>query len=356
MSVANAIKEQLKEHMPRQKVEIIDFFEKMAPKRYKHMYKGYQSLIKLASPVFNCYYYAKEKISGVKRLDTLDLSIRKNLEELLQRKKPQLVISTFPVCSGYLSNYKSNVEEIRFVSVITDIVATKEWIYEGTDYYCVATPQIKQEMIEEEVESSKILVTGIPLRKKFYYSIPNERNNIKKYLPEIPEDKKVITLLGGGLGLLPTNLSFYQWIARLPDVYIVVITGKNAKLREKLQEKLDIKNMTVLGYIDFIEPLMRRSEFIVGKPGGITLFEALILKVPFVLITPKLGQEVENAKYIEKHKLGCVANDNQELKKMIRRMVLNEDIPKVYKENMEKFGQEINPLLLVEKIKEWCES
>ena len=37
-------------------------------------------------------------------------------------------------------------------------------------------------------------------------------------------------------------------------------------------------------------------------------------------------------------------------------MVLNEDIPKVYKENMEKFGQEINPLLLVEKIKEWCES
>ena len=39
--------------------------------------------------------------------------------------------------------------------------------------------EIKQEMIEEEVESSKILVTGIPLRKKFYYSIPNERNNIK---------------------------------------------------------------------------------------------------------------------------------------------------------------------------------
>ncbi len=85
------------------------------------------------------------------------------------------------------------------------------------------------------------------------------------------------------------------------DSQIIVVCGKNMELRETLTiECLGEDNALIFGYTNKMDELMKMATIMVTKPGGITLSEALALRVPLLLYRSVPGQEQENAMFLEK--------------------------------------------------------
>ena len=121
----------------------------------------------------------------------------------------------------------------------------------------------------------------------------------------------MITFLGGGLGILPEQPEFYLDISRIKGSKIVIVTGKNEALKMKLEESLKKENITILGFEKNMPKLLKQSQVVVGKPGGLSLFEAVMTDTPYILYQAKLGQEIRNERYFLKYGLGQAAkNEN----------------------------------------------
>ncbi|TCT14685.1 UDP-N-acetylglucosamine:LPS N-acetylglucosamine transferase [Natranaerovirga pectinivora] len=349
LSVSKAIMEMIKSNFIDVNIRVQDFYKMTKPKSYKKIYKSYELLVKRGSWLYNNYYYCKEMFPKIKKFDTASFIIEKRTKNELDRLKPKVIISTFPVCSGYVSNYKEkNNIKIPLITFITDIVATNEWIYPHTDLYCVATNSIKTMLIKKGVEESKIAVTGIPIRESFY-----KKDEIcqLEIINNIPIHKKVVTILGGGFGLLPKNEDFYLWLNNLEKAHFIISTGKNEKLYKKL-ENLSLDNITIVGFTNKIDEIIKGSDFLVGKPGGITLFESIISKVPFVILKPDLGQEKENCKFIRENNIGIIVNNELELKNKVKELLDDEGYIERYKERLALIKNEIDINPFLENIKD----
>lgn len=311
-SVAQVLKEQIKEMGENFKVEILDFFHVFAKEKETMMYQGYEELIRTLPGLFNLYYNAKDRVNFIKWFDTADVSIRRHVEAFFEKVTVDLVISTFPVASGYLAHLKKKGKaKFQLATVITDFVATSEWLYQGTDYYFVATNEIKKEMIQKGIEKDSVFVAGIPVRKEFY---------------EYSEEEKIpglVTFLGGGLGILPENPEFYLDISKIKGTNLVIVTGKNKELRKRLEETIKKENITILGFENNMPKLLRQSQVVVGKPGGLSLFEAVMADTPYILYQAKLGQEKRNERYFVKHRLGQAAKNEKECKEAILKQFTN---------------------------------
>jgi processive 1,2-diacylglycerol beta-glucosyltransferase len=90
----------------------------------------------------------------------------------------------------------------------------------------------------------------------------------------------------------------------------------------------------VYEFVDFVDELMRVSDILISKPGGITTSESLAIGLPMLLVDPIPGQEEANVDYfLEKgvglkarnpesliFKLGEVLADQSRLRKMKERI------------------------------------
>ena len=331
-SVARVLKEQLEVSVCDVKVEILDFFHTFARTKEHAMYGGYEELIRICPQLFNLYYNAKDFIPGIRCFDTMDPGIRRRVEDFFKKVKVDLVISTFPVASGYLAAFKNKAKAgFLLLTVITDFVATREWLYKGTDYYFAATKELKKQMQQKGIKKEQIFVTGIPVRKEFYEAEGQEK---------IPG---LITFLGGGLGILPQDPSFYLDLSRIKGAKLVIVTGRNEALKKQLEEKIQKDNITILGFEENMPKLLKQSQVVVGKPGGLSLFEAIMADTPYILYQAKLGQEKRNEAYFLSHHLGQAAQNEEECKKAILRQ---------FRDTKEKRTEEEQRKLIRENIKE----
>ena len=86
------------------------------------------------------------------------------------------------------------------------------------------------------------------------------------------------------------------------DFQIIVITGRNESLREKLEKNLTLrnhdKNIVVLGFTDKMNDLLASVDILVSKPGGLTTTESLLKDLPMIVPYCIPGQEEENLDFL----------------------------------------------------------
>lgn len=125
------------------------------------------------------------------------------------------------------------------------------------------------------------------------------------FVPGDPVLEPLILVSSGGIGGGPV-LDVVQALAKL-SCRIVVVTGRNPGLKSRLEGADLPSNVELLGHIPIEEMagLMRCASFMVGKPGGLTMFEAFAVGLPMLVYGPLVipGQEEDNARFL----LGCGA-------------------------------------------------
>jgi UDP-N-acetylglucosamine:LPS N-acetylglucosamine transferase len=188
------------------------------------------------------------------------------------------------------------------VGLLTDFGVHDLWVQPGIDHYCVATSQMQAALYGAGVPESRVSVTGIALMPGFRH-LPS-RDEARRALGLDPA-RPVILLLGGGLGLGVEDVA-RQLASGAGGVQWLVVAGRNAAVAQRLQALAHAASIKVCGWTEQMEQLVRAADLVVGKPGGLTLAEALACGRPLLATHCLRGQEGFNVRFLEAHGVGAL--------------------------------------------------
>lgn len=327
-SAAKALLEELQKIESDATVDIVDLIEYMMPSASELIYKGFTKVVDKYPEIYNMLYKLSEKIAIDVKLP--GSKTNKKMRALLDSYQPDIIISTIPVCASTISAYKQNQNiEIPLITCITDISLHTEWIAPNTDIYLVPTGKIKENLVENGIQSNRIFVVGIPVKQAFK-KLENHRQD---------QENKNILIMGGGLGILPNLDTIMKELEKMPNLSTTIITGTNKEAFNKLQGKY--KNAEIVGFTDKVNEYMAKADFMISKAGGITLFESIYSETPLFVIKPFLSQEINNAKFIEENRIGDVIwEEREDLVDSIIDLVHNESKLNTMKERMKQIKEQ----------------
>ncbi|MCI8608803.1 MAG: hypothetical protein HFE73_04070 [Firmicutes bacterium] len=309
ISAAQAIAEDIGDTSCEASVATVDFMEYLFPELNRVIYHGFNFLVSRCSTVYNHLNKAAGKYGDV----PLKLALLRKIDSLMERYQPDLIIATLPVCGQYISAYKKRrCCQVPLYTYITDITLHEEWIADETDLYFVGDLSTKNALISRGVSPSKILVTGIPVRKVFHQAQEEQsvqaRQEAQKRLDGSGESSCAqVLIMGGGLGLIPGGNQLLKTMNSLDSVSVTLIAGRNHRLAEEVREKYP--NIHVVGFTNRVDQYLKQADLIITKPGGITTFEAIAAKTPLFVVHPFLEQERGNALFIESANIGRIIWD-----------------------------------------------
>jgi processive 1,2-diacylglycerol beta-glucosyltransferase len=280
--------------------ETVDSYRYAASFFSKVVSDGYIGMVRTVPHVYGYIYDRAERVrqAGGFRVWAAEFTAR-NLQALITQMQPSVVVCTHAFSCNAMSAYKRLYNPaLPVVGVITDFVVHPFWIYTNVDAYAVATPEMRGALIERGIEPERFRVDGIPVDMRFA-DRSRSRDAIRRQL-ELPLDRPVVLVMGGGLGLGPVSTTI-RALARLgPDLTVVVIGGRNARLQRTVRDAARAYpyETRILGFVDNVVDYMLASDVLLTKPGGLTTSEALSAELPMILVTPLPGQEERNASYL----------------------------------------------------------
>jgi len=210
-----------------------------------------------------------------------------HLKQLLRRLQPALIVCTHAFPSYLLDLLKQRGEiDVPVVNVYTDYFVHNLWGKIAIDGHFVGHPTMKETLAEKGVAIKRIAVTGIPVHPAFAARPPMRPTTRSRYIGLIS---------GGSLGLGDWERLFSKIAPDDPVIYYV-LCGTNEQLYERLRKK-NHPRLLPLRYISSpaaMSALYDKVDFVLTKPGGVTLSECLRKRKPTFIYAMLPGQEEIN--------------------------------------------------------------
>ncbi len=178
----------------------------------------------------------------------------------------------------------------------------------------------------------------MPISQRFLEDF--DKKEIKKEFGLKDNLKTILFFAGGRMGLARKNIFEYMHtLANIKEnIQIVAVSGKNKKVYERFKQIAENKeNIKVLEFTNKVPELMRISDLVITKPGGITSSEALASNVPILAINPIPGQEEENAEFLEENKVAIWLKPKDKLQEKLKEVLKDKTLNNL-KENTKKLG------------------
>ena len=316
----------------------------------KLVLKGYLEVIQ-KTPALWSYLYDNPLISFLhKNLGLTAPKIYSNkLERHLAKKSVDFIVSTHAFSSiiGDKRNMKIRIK--KHIGVVTDLYAHSFWPSD-LDRYFVPHYETYKSLVLNGVDQSKIEIVGMPLRKEFY--IPY---NIKQARKRIGIQDRFTFLISGGSKGLGDIFSVIDVIRSIKKkVNILVMCGSNRTLLRKLRQMKYVDNVRILplGYTESTAIYYAVSDCVIGKPGGVTIFEVAGMGKPFIVWNTLPGQEERNRDFLRKHSYAICPKNERELRSALEGVVDNLDLCVKYSKNISSLHRRDSSIEIVRYIME----
>ena len=254
------------------------------------------------------YDFAFRLTNGRRRINMLTnlvyIQAHRNIVHVLEQTRPNLVVSVHPLSNRLIGNARRTYRlSFRFITVVTDLVSLHAaWADPDAELCIVPTEEAYQLQVKRGIPESKLIRTGFPIHPKFAHYGGTQRDARAEL--GIITDLFTILITSGGVGSGNLRELVLQINYAYPRQQLLVVTGKNAALREELQALELGTNVHIYGFVQNMEVLMAASDIIVTKAGPGTLMEALSMGRP-VIVTQAVGvQEQGNIDFVLNHELG----------------------------------------------------
>lgn len=261
---------------------------------------GYLRMVKTIPQLYRYIYARAERATEVGRFRIWAHQFTAgNLRPLMERLRPDVVVCTHAFPTGAMAEYKKLYADAPpVVGIVTDFAVHGFWVHENIDRYVIATDALRPSLTARGVRESSIFATGIPVRSEFAQD--SEKHDALRERLDLPKDRNVVLLMGGGLGIAPVERILNALRSVRTPLAAVVIAGKNARIGRRLKETAESVEYPVraLGFVENVYDYMHAADVLVTKPGGLTAAEALVAQIPLVLCKPLPGQEERNARVL----------------------------------------------------------
>lgn len=291
--VADSIENQLKQmavNINCEKIDILSYGYGNIESLISSVYLQWiHKLPKVYSKIYRLAAVERPKLN--KRFRTYEVLFIDMFRNLLQEKKPDVIICTHALPSYMVARLKKlQLWTGIIINVYTDYFINNLWGIEEIDYHFVPSMKMKNQLLGQGVNAKRIFITGIPVHPIF-----SMKNQIVKKDPIFSA-----LISGGNMGAG----SIVQLLNRLKpggQILYKVLCGKNGKLLRRIKN-LNNPLIQPIPYISSKEEMNRLydvTDMIITKPGGVTISECLIKKLPIFVYDVLPGQEEQNLIFLK---------------------------------------------------------
>jgi UDP-N-acetylglucosamine:LPS N-acetylglucosamine transferase len=252
--------------------------------------------------------------------------VRRQLHALLERVKPDLIVTTYPFLSyevaRVLEKYPRKVPLALFFSDANGVHAA--WL---TEKQAAANFAPTRETYEQALASgfapARLHHVGWPVRAQFLraFAARQELRAAQLAHLNLESERFTVFLQGGGEGAAHVGRTIENLLGSSDfsnEIQIILATGTNRALQERYQHT---PHLAVLPFTKAIAPVMAAADIIMGKAGPNMLFEAVTLGKPFIATAYIPGQEEANLAFIERHGLGKIAIQPEEQRALLNALL-----------------------------------
>lgn len=225
--------------------------------------------------------------------------------DYVRQKRPRAIVATHIVAANVaVSARMITGQSFPVVCVPTDYEVEGMWPHLHADMFCVANEYMAETLRPRRVPEERILITGIPTRPAFRTTYDRDATREQFGLPH---DKRVVLALAGAKLPRPyvhfrTSLDqLIPYLHTFQDIHLVIVAGSDgdyARHVRRLVDDYELRNVTVLDYVEEMAALMGASDLVICKSGGLTVTECLCAGVPMILMGRAYGQEKANVRML----------------------------------------------------------
>ena len=279
----------------------LDIFRKLTGLRLEDIYNrllesgwtlGSTQLLPLMHGVIRIYHSAQVRV----------------LTRFWSQNTPDMVVSLVPNFERSMWQALQKVNpDLPFVTVLTDMAdyPPSFWIERQKQIFICGTDRAMQQVREISPESSAHRVSGMILNPRFYEVPAVDVAAARRELGLDPA-KPTGLVLFGGMGSEKMS-AILDRIDRSPlDLQLILICGKNDKLRAKLAARPTRIAKFVEGFTRDVPRYMQLADFFIGKPGPGSISEAIHMGLPVIVEKNAwtLPQERFNADWVVEQNVG----------------------------------------------------
>ena len=337
-SAAEAIIEAVNLEYPnRITTEMVDFFKDYAPPPFNRVGDMYPYMVK-APRLWGASFHATDGRTQARLITTTMWPLARQAAKTLVRSHPaDLIVTVHPFANSFALKALGN-NRPPFINVVTDMVTTHAlWFDKRADLILVPTETARQRALEYNMPEEKVRVVGLPVADK--YCKPKGRKSALRKKLGWTLDKPIVLLVGGGEGMGPLGKTAREIDASGLDVGLVVVCGRNQKLKASLEAEKWENPVKIYGFTRDMPDLMRASDFIVTKAGPGTVAEALNAELPIILYSKLPGQEDGNVTFVEEEGAGVWAPKPQDVVRALTRWISRPAERKQVVENCRRAGR-----------------
>lgn len=302
-------------------VDVADYMSRMA--RFTHV-TAYLWLVKYAPQIWDRIDRYQKRQSGT----SPDWYYRRGcarLFELARDMRPKAIVATEVGCCEIAALIKKDLKlAAPLVAVNVNYDADRAWVRPEVDLYCVATEQVRAELINFGARPDEIAVWGVPMSAGFFTPARDKaRADVCKSL-KLDPDEGLVLVAGGSEGMGRIKEVVMRLIRLESPPRIIVVAGRNQRLRRLLenQTRQDYGRVRVLGWTNRIAELMRASDLMVSKLGN-SFDEAIVSELPIVALPPPPGSEQVQYKLLNEWGVGCAVRTVDEVAETVGRLLRN---------------------------------
>ena len=247
--------------------------------------------------------------------------VRKVLRQLLEQRDPDVVLSVHPLLNHVAHQaIRKSGRPRALMTVITDLVDFhRGWTFSHADLVVAPTEGARRVALRRRVPADRVKLLGLPVDLRFRPPAPGEKEALRRRFG-LDERRFTVLVMGGaaGVGHLAAQV---RVLATDPHPWqLVVVCGRNEKLRKRLLELYVGTPVLALGFVDYMPELMRACDLVVTKAGPGAIAESLATGLPLVITGFLPGQETPNVEFVVGSRIGAFAPKEEDLLEEVRVM------------------------------------
>lgn len=291
----------------------VDIVNPMDDARTPHFLRegqaDYDRAVREMPELYQLGYQMSDVPLGVALIETaLTVMMSEIIRDVLGQYKPDAVISTH---QNYLAPlgavFDTDNSRVPLFTVVTDLANVHQmWFNDVTDLCLVPTYMVRDQAIKCGLSPEKVRVTGVPVSPRMVRE-SRAMAAIRDELGWQPDLKTVLVVGGKRVANLQDALRVLNHSA-LP-LQLAIVAGGDDELFDQLQATNWHIPAHLYNFVGNIPTLMRASDCVICKAGGLIVTEALACGLPLLLFGVIPGQETGNANYVTENGAGELADN-----------------------------------------------
>ncbi len=296
LAVRDAILDKYAEQMSVELLNPLD--EPTTPSFLRETQSDYDKYIKHVPELYQLGYEASDNPIPTAILESsIGVLLVDTMRELFAKYKPDVVLSTYPWYQAPISTmFTGRKHKVPQYTVVTDLSTVhRMWFHKKVTGCMVPNTLVAELAMSYGMPLEKIIITGIPVSP----SISKEKrakNDIRKELGWQSDLPTVLAVGSKRVERLIDSLNVINHFGA--PIQVAVVCGKDEKLFRELTHFEWHIPAYIYEYSDQVPTLMKASDLMLCKAGGLIVTESLAAGLPMMLTEIIPGQETGNAEYV----------------------------------------------------------